>query len=138
MSPSSAEPVFVQLTLSVAAEGDECRVVAIDVSERRRAEDGVRASQKMEAVGRLAGGVAHDFNNLLTVILSHAELGLERLEPDNPVRGDLEVMKVVAERAAGLTKQLLAFSQGQRPKLQLLDLNELVASVATHAAALAR
>jgi PAS domain S-box-containing protein len=130
LSPSSAQPVFVQLTLSVAADGDECRVVAIDVSERRRAEEGVRASQKMEAIGRLAGGVAHDFNNLLSVILSHAEFGLERLEPGHPVRGDLEVMKVVAERAAGLTKQLLAFSQGQRPKLQLVDLNELVSSVA--------
>ncbi len=131
--PQSAEAsdvVYAELTVAVSARGDEIRVVAVDVSERRRAEEGLRASQKMEAVGRLAGGVAHDFNNLLGVMLSHAEVALESLPAGHPAQPDLETVKAVAERAAGLTRQLLAFSQGQPPRVETIDLNELTRSVA--------
>lgn len=89
----------------------------------------LRQSQKMEAVGRLAGGVAHDFNNLLTVIRGYSELVLSRLSAGDPSKRELEEVKKAADRAAGLTGQLLAFSRRQFVATKIVDLNALVANM---------
>lgn len=101
--------------------------------ERTRAEEALRLteaqlrqSQKMEAVGRLAGGVAHDFNNLLTVIRGYSELVLSRLASEDPARREMTEVKKAADRAAGLTGQLLAFSRRQFVAAKIVDLNAIV------------
>ncbi|MEQ1562565.1 MAG: PAS domain S-box protein [Nitrospiraceae bacterium] len=95
----------------------------------RETEAQLRQAQKMEAVGRLAGGVAHDFNNLLTVIRGYSELLLGRLGPTDAMRKDMEEIKKAADRASGLTRQLLAFSRRQFIAAKVLDLNALVANM---------
>ena len=97
-----------------------------DITERAKLEDQLRQSQKMEAVGQLAGGVAHDFNNLLTAILSYADFTLEQLEGTHPARPDIEEIRTASESAASLTRQLLAFSRRQVVQPQVLDLNTVV------------
>jgi PAS domain S-box-containing protein len=95
----------------------------------RETEAQLRQAQKMEAVGRLAGGVAHDFNNLLTVIRGYSELLLGRLGPTDAMRKDMEEIKKAADRASGLTRQLLAFSRRQFIAAKVVDLNTLVANM---------
>ena len=111
-------------------------VQAQDISARKQSEESrtqleaqLRQSQKMEAVGRLAGGVAHDFNNLLTVIRGRAELLLRRLAVDDPNRRHAALVEQSAERAAALTQQLLAFSRKQVLQPKVLDLNALLAGI---------
>ncbi|MDT5157449.1 MAG: two-component system, cell cycle sensor histidine kinase and response regulator CckA [Acidobacteriota bacterium] len=104
-------------------------VLAYDVTERRSLEEQLRQSQKLEAVGQLAGGVAHDFNNLLTVITGYSDLSLRRLDKDNPIRPNLEEIKKAGERAASLTRQLLAFSRKQVLQPKALKLNVIVDDV---------
>ena len=99
------------------------QVVARDVTERKRLEDQLRQAQKMEAIGQLAGGVAHDFNNLLTAILGYSQLARTRLQPDDPTRLDIEEIEKAGERAATLTRQLLAFSRKQVLQPKVLDIN---------------
>jgi signal transduction histidine kinase len=101
-------------------------VLATDVTERLQLEQQLRQSQKMEVVGQLAGGVAHDFNNLLTVILSFGKFVQLQLGPAHASHGDLEEILKAAERAAALTRQLLAFSRHQVLEAQVLDLNSIV------------
>ena len=103
----------------------------MDITQRRQLEDELRQAQKMEAVGRLAGGVAHDFNNLLTIITGRSHLVLGRLKADDPVRRSVEVIQKTADRAAALTRQLLAFSRKQVLQRKVLDLNATVAEVST-------
>ena len=104
-------------------------VLATDVSEKKRLEAQLMQAQKLEAVGRLAGGVAHDFNNLLGVITGYSELLLKDLGPQHPGSRLVEEIQKAAERAAGLTRQLLAFSRKQVLQPRILDINEVVADV---------
>jgi two-component system cell cycle sensor histidine kinase/response regulator CckA len=101
-------------------------VNARDVTERRKLEDQLRQSQKMEAVGQLAGGVAHDFNNLLTAILGYCSLMLDEIPQEDPLRQDLMEIQAAGERAAALTRQLLAFSRRQMLQPQVVDINTLI------------
>jgi PAS domain S-box-containing protein len=103
--------------------------IARDITQRKSLEAQLRQAQKMEAVGRLAGGVAHDFNNLLTVILGSAELLLDSLGGEHPEHAEAEEIRKAALRAADLTRQLLAFSRQQVLAPQVLDLNEVVANM---------
>ncbi|NLG51904.1 MAG: response regulator [Chloroflexi bacterium] len=101
-----------------------------DVTERRRLEAQFRQAQKMEVIGRLAGGVAHDFNNLLTVISGHCQFLLADLDPSSDMIHDVEGILHASESAANLTRQLLAFSRRQMQQLCLLDLNEVLERMA--------
>ncbi|HKM90488.1 MAG TPA: PAS domain S-box protein [Candidatus Acidoferrales bacterium] len=103
--------------------------VLYDITDQRRLEDQLRQAQKMEAVGRLAGGVAHDFNNLLMVIQGHTSLLSERVPDGSAERRSLDQIQKSSERAASLTRQLLAFSRMQVMQPRVLDLNSVVADM---------
>ena len=97
-----------------------------DITERQRLEQQLRQAQKMEAIGRLAGGVAHDFNNVLTAIFGYTDLMSEDLPPDSPLQRDVAEVRKAAQRAAGLTRQLLAFSRQQVLEPVVLNANDLI------------
>ncbi len=121
-------PVEVTTVTLKGSEGQDLGVAAIlrDLTPVRALEAQLRQAQKMEAVGRLAGGVAHDFNNLLTVITGRSQLLLLKLRPDHPLRRDVELIEETAHRAAALTSQLLAFSRKQVLQPRVVDVNEVV------------
>jgi signal transduction histidine kinase/CheY-like chemotaxis protein len=121
----SSRILFVQ-GKPVGVEG-----IGRDISDRKVLEEELRHSQKMEAVGRLAGGIAHDFNNLLTAVLGHSELLLATPSLDTTIREDLKEIRKAGERAASLTRQLLAFSRKQILELRILDLNAVIAGMQT-------
>ena len=100
--------------------------IAHDITTERRLEEQFRLAQKMEAVGNLAGGVAHDFNNLLAVIQGYLDLALEGVQPGSSVREDLEQIHETVDRAAALTRQLLAFGRRQAIEPKALEMNELL------------
>jgi two-component system cell cycle sensor histidine kinase/response regulator CckA len=104
-------------------------VIVEDITEQHRLHAQLRQAQKMEAIGLLAGGVAHDFNNMLTAILGYSELLTEQIGPDKPIGQDLREIKMAAERAAALTKQLLAFSRKQVFSLVAVDVTHVVRNV---------
>jgi PAS domain S-box-containing protein len=101
-----------------------------DLTERLRLEAQLLQSQKMDAIGNLAGGVAHDFNNLLTIITSYAELALDAVPRDSPLESKIQEILLAARRAAELTRQLLAFSRKQPQALRVADLNQVIARIA--------
>jgi two-component system cell cycle sensor histidine kinase/response regulator CckA len=100
-----------------------------DITEQRKLESDLRQAQKMDAIGRLAGGVAHDFNNLLLVISAYAELMLDSLAEADPLRQNVGEIMSASRRAADLTRQLLAFGRKQVQSLQVLDLNTVIAEI---------
>jgi two-component system, cell cycle sensor histidine kinase and response regulator CckA len=111
---------------NVDEPADVLEAIAEDVTDRRVLEDQFRQAQKMEAVGRLAGGVAHDFNNLLTVISGYAEVILANLSLDHPLHEKGRAIQQAADRATTLTRQLLAFSRKQLLELKIVDVNAIV------------
>jgi PAS domain S-box-containing protein len=122
----------IWFSLSVFSTGKGFFVAVFDnVTERRKLEDQFRQSQKMEAVGRLAGGVAHDFNNLLTVINGYSELLLRQIGENSPLRKEVDEIRKAGDRASMLTQQLLAFSRRQVLQPKVLDLNSAVSGMAT-------
>ena len=110
------------------ADGKPAYVIGMaeDVTEQRQLEEQLRQSQKLEAIGRLAGGVAHDFNNMLTAIGGYTALALDQAETGSTLRGDLDEIRKATDRAALLTRQLLAFSRKQVLMPELLNLNDVV------------
>ena len=122
-------PIELSLARWETRRGSFLTVIIRDITERRQLEEQFRQAQKMESVGRLAGGLAHDFNNLLTVIGGHAELLHERLRPDDPLHGRIGRIQEAAAHAADLTKQLLAFSRKQVLAPTVIDLNAVVAEL---------
>jgi len=118
-------------TMGVAERDEAGAIVRVrgalqDITERRALEHQLLQAQKMEAVGRLAGGVAHDYNNMLNVIIGHAELALGELQPGDRLREDLEEILAAARRSADITRQLLAFARRQTIAPKVLDLNRTV------------
>ena len=105
--------------------------VARDLRERRALELRLRQAQRMEAIGRLAGGIAHDFNNLLTAVRGYSELLLAKLTPSDPLRHDVDEIRKAGERAADLTRQLLAFSSRQVLRPRVLDVHDVVLEMET-------
>lgn len=97
-----------------------------DVTEKRKLEEQLVQSQKMESVGRLAGGVAHDFNNMLGVIIGHTELAMSQMDPSHPILSNLREILTAADRTTNLTRQLLAFAHKQTVTPRVLDLNAAV------------
>jgi two-component system cell cycle sensor histidine kinase/response regulator CckA len=120
-----------QATIVRDADGQPIRMVGTvqDITERRQLEDQLRQSQKMEAIGRLAGGIAHDLNNALTAIAGYAELALGVVAAGHAARSDIEEIRRATERAGSVTRQLLAFSRKQLLEPRIFDLNATVTSL---------
>lgn len=139
--PADGYPITAEATIFLfhGAEASAHSFLAVtlrDISARRGAEEALRESelqlsqaQKMEAVGRLAGGIAHDFNNLLTAIIGYSDLLLDELNPEHTARHDAQEILRAAERAGGLTRQLLTFSRRQILQPESIDLNAVVADI---------
>jgi two-component system cell cycle sensor histidine kinase/response regulator CckA len=128
-------PAEVRTSFILDSEKRPLAIICVtrDISGRKRAEEEkatlqeqLRQSQKMEAIGRLAGGIAHDFNNLLTVIKGYCQLSLVQMKEGNPLREAFEVIDKTTEKAADLTRQLLAFSRRQIMEMRVLDLSSLL------------
>ncbi|HTR00842.1 MAG TPA: ATP-binding protein [Candidatus Acidoferrum sp.] len=127
--PGQRQRTFYTMRVPYQAPGDDRKAVLailLEITERLALETQLRQSQKMESIGRLAGGVAHDFNNVLTAILGFAHLVIDTLPPDSTVRADVEEIQRGAERAAELTRQLLAFSRQQVMAPSVASLNNII------------
>jgi len=138
-TPAKGRRLRIRTTAeAVLVEGRVTKVMGniMDITERKQAEEEkakleaqLQQAQKMESVGRLAGGVAHDFNNMLGVILGHTEIAMGQVDPAQPLHGYLAEIRKAAERAADLTRQLLAFARKQTIAPKVLDLNKTVAGI---------
>jgi two-component system, cell cycle sensor histidine kinase and response regulator CckA len=119
---------YVEFSTNLIELNGEPRILSVgrDVTEKRRLEETLRQAQKMEAIGQLSGGIAHDFNNILAVIIANSHLLLDDLQESDPRREDVEQIRLAADRAAGLTRQLLAFSRKQVMEPTLVDLNTTI------------
>ena len=132
-------PRLIEHSAAPIADGDEVRGVVLvfrDITRRRMQEDAarqaelrLREAQKLEAVGRLAGGVAHDVNNMMTVVTGYADLLLSELAADDPNRSLVEELKQAGDRTAGITRQLLSFSRHRIPRPQVACVGDLLASI---------
>ena len=128
--------VWVMVAAAALGEGQGTVAFVVDIQDRKSAEEALRKNeeqlrqaQKMDAVGRLAGGVAHDFNNLLTAINGYSEILLGVLEPESPHRSAIDEIRKAGEKAAGLTRQLLSFSRKQVVIPKILDANAVVSDM---------
>jgi len=125
---------FLMSTTTIEVKGERQVLVTLqDITDRKQAEaekeklqSQLNQAQKMESVGRLAGGVAHDFNNMLGVILGRAEMAMDQVDPAQPLFADLREIRKAAERSANLTRQLLTFARKQTIAPRIIDLNETV------------
>ena len=125
-------PVSYECTPLTTEDSHRALVLTFrDLTEHEQMEAQFRQSQKMEAVGRLAGGVAHDFNNILTAIGGFTQLSLIKADKDSPIRGYLEQVEKAADRGADLTRQLLAFSRKEEVKPEVLDWNSVIKNMHT-------
>jgi PAS domain S-box-containing protein len=135
MAGLRADGTEFPVELSVARVGADSRAVLTgfvrDITERRLLEEQLRQSQKLEAIGRLAGGVAHDFNNILMSIMGAADLLMMQLGRDDPARDEANEIKQSVDRGAGLTRQLLAFSRRQATRSRLFELGAVVRGMDT-------
>ena len=124
--------VHEQAKILCDAAGRAIRMIGTvqDITAKRQLEDQLRQSQKMEAIGRLAGGIAHDLNNALTAIAGYAELALNEVKSGHPARPDVEEIRRAAERAGSVTRQLLAFSRKQLLEPRIFDLNDTITAIA--------
>ena len=124
--------VHEQATILRDTDGRPIRMIGTvqDITARRQLEEQLRQSQKMEAIGRLAGGIAHDLNNALTAIAGYAELALNEVKSGHPARPDVEEIRRAAERAGSVTRQLLAFSRKQLLEPRIFDLNDTITAIA--------
>jgi PAS domain S-box-containing protein len=131
--PRSGDAIRVRLSgaiVDVSTTGSPIfEVIVEDITERHRLHEQLRQAQKMEAIGHLAGGIAHDFNNLLTAILGYSELLTEQIGPDKSIGQDLREIMSAAQRAAALTRQLLAFSRRQVLAVAAVDLNQVIGNM---------
>ncbi len=121
----------VEVSTGAVDFGGEKNILAViqDITERMRLEEGLRQAQKMESVGRLAGGVAHDFNNMLSVILGNTEMALEDIDSNHPLSANLMEIKGAARRSADVTRQLLAFARKQTIAPKVTDLNNAIENI---------
>jgi two-component system, cell cycle sensor histidine kinase and response regulator CckA len=117
---------FPAEVVTTAIPDDNLMIMVRDISQRKQLEAHLLQAQKMESIGRLAGGIAHDFNNLLVPIIGYADLWMMKLPADSPIYADLQKMREAADRAAGLTRQILAFSRKQLLEMQIIDLNVII------------
>ena len=128
MSPARG-PRVVECSYRTAVPEGGHLCIARDVTERRQLEERIVQSERIDSVGRLAGGITHDFNNLLTAILGYTELLLASRDADDPERADLEEIQKAGQRAAALTQQLLAYSRCQALMPKAVDLNQAISSI---------
>jgi two-component system cell cycle sensor histidine kinase/response regulator CckA len=129
LSPAKVPLTMLTNVVSIYGEGESFKGIKgylFDITESKRLERQLRQSQKMEAIGRLAGGVAHDFNNILTVIMGYTAMIAEKIADDEPIDNDLEGIKKASRKATNLTRQLLAFSRSQILNPENIDINDLI------------